>query len=411
MVNGSSYGCPMLYFSELYKDKVFTQEKQYLGKIDDLLFLAHETPLITKFVIKTKSGQMLFVPRQYVRKNGIGFILKNDYEEKERKENEFSVLYQLQDQQIVDIDGAKVIRVNDVIIHDAPDFAISGIDIGFISIFRWVGLARPLLALLHFLRIHTASDFIPWSQIDPNEVANNRIVLKSEKEKLKKLHPEDLAEHLEHATIQNVLRSLKVMDEEMSARVIADLNVDYQREIFRRFSPAHAGEILSLIEADEAVDVLLSLEIERREEILKYIKNDKKKAIVHLLHLSKTPIGHLMSTEYITVASDVTVKEVLDKIRKESADFSELEYVYAVNKDEQIVGVETLHELLLQKPDMPFYKIMNQNLILGRLTTPKEIALRRMIKYSIYALPIVDENRKLLGVVSLQDVAEELMGN
>ena len=126
----------MLYFSELYKEKVFTENKQYLGKIDDLLFLANETPLITKFVIKTKSGQLLYVPRQFVRKNGIGFILRNDYEEKEKKDNEFSVLYKLQDQQIVDIDGAKVIRVNDVIIHDAPDFAVSGIDIGFIGIFR-----------------------------------------------------------------------------------------------------------------------------------------------------------------------------------------------------------------------------------------------------------------------------------
>lgn len=400
----------MLYFSELYKDKVFTENKQYLGKIVDLLFLANETPLITKFVIKTKSGQTLYVPRQFVRKNGIGFILKNNYEEKEKKDNEFSVLYQLQDQQIVDIDGAKVIRVNDVIIHDAPDFAISGIDIGFIGLFRWVGLARPLLALFHFLHIHTASDFIPWSEIVPSEVANNRIVLKSEQEKLKKLHPEDLAEHLEHATIQNVLRSLKVMDEEMSARVIADLNVDYQREIFRRFSPQHAGEILSLIEADEAVDVLLSLDASKREEIINFIDKDKKKHILHLLHLAKTPIGHLMSAEYITVSSDMTVKEVLNKIKKDSADFSELEYVYAVNKDEQIVGVETLHELLLQKSDMPFYRIMNQNLILGRLTTPKEIALRRMIKYSIYALPIVDENRKLLGVVSLQNVAEDLVG-
>ena len=401
----------MLYFSELYKEKVFTEEKQYLGKIDDLLFLANETPLITKFVVKTVSGRLLYIPRQYIRKNGIGFIVRNGYEEKEKKDNEFSLLYKLQDQQIVDIDGAKVIRVNDVIIHDAPDFAVSGIDIGFLGIFRWIGLAKPLSSLLHFFKIQSSSDFIPWSEIVPQEVANSRIVLKSEQEKLKKIHPEDLAEHLEHATIQNVLRSLKVMDEEMSARVIADLNVDYQREIFRRFSPQHAGEILSLIEADEAVDVLLSLESDRREEIMKFIEKDKQKAIHHLLHLAKTPIGHLMSAEYVTVSSDMTVREVLDRIKKTSADFSELEYVYAVNKDDQVVGVETLHELLLQKPDMPFYKIMNQNLILGRLTTPKEIALRRMIKYSIYALPIVDENRKLLGVVSLQNVAEDLVGD
>lgn len=399
----------MLYFSELYKEKVFTQDKLYIGRLDDLLFIANETPLITKFVIKTAQNHLLIVPSQYVRKNGIGFILKNDYVTKEKTENELSVLFQLQDKQIVDINGGKVIRVNDITINDTGDLRILGIDIGFLGILRWLGLANMLAYVLHIFHVRYATDFIPWSDIDPEEVAKGRIVLKSEREKLRKIHAEDLAEHLEHANIQNVLRSLRVMEPELSARVIADLNVDYQREIFRRFSAEHAGEILSLIEADEAVDVLLSLETERKEEILKYIKKGKKGPILHLLHLAKTPIGHLMSTEYVTVTSDMTVREILDRVKKETGDFSELLYVYALNKDEQIVGVETLHELLLQKLDTPFYKIMNQNLILGRLTTPKEIALRRMVKYSIYALPIVDDDRKLLGIVSLQNIAEDLV--
>lgn len=399
----------MLYFSELYKDKVFTQDKQYIGRLDDLLFVANETPLITKFVIKTAQNHLLTVPSQYVKKNGIGFILKNGYTTKEKTDSEFSLLFQLQDKQIVDINGGKVIRVNDITISDTGDFRILGIDIGFFGILRWLGLAKPISFIFHKLHIRSTTDFIPWSDIDPDEVIKGRIVLKSEREKLRKIHAEDLAEHLEHANIQNVLRSLRIMDPELSARVIADLNVDYQREIFRRFSAEHAGEILSLIDADEAVDVLLSLETERKEEILQHIKKGKKGAILHLLHLAKTPIGHLMSTEYITVTSDMTTSEILEKIRKQTSDFSELLYVYALNKDEQIVGVETLHNILLQKSDMPFYKIMNQNLILGRLTTPKEIALRRMVKYSIYALPIVDDERKLLGIVSLQNIAEDLV--
>lgn len=398
----------MLYFSELYKEKVFTENKEYIGKLDDLLFVAHETPLITKFVIKTSKNHTLTIPSQYVRKNGIGFILKNGYTTKDKTENELSVLSQLQDKQIVDINGGKVIRVNDITINDTGDFRILGIDVGFLGILRWLGLAKPLSYLLHRFHIRD-TDFIPWSDVEPDQVSKGRIVLKSEREKLHKIHAEDLAEHLEHANIQTVLRSLRVMDPELSARVIADLNVDYQREIFRRFSAEHAGEILSLVDSDEAVDVLLSLDSDRREEILRFIKKGKKGPILHLLHLAKTPIGHLMSAEYLTVTSDMTVREVLEKVKKETGDFSELLYVYALNNEEQIVGVETLHELLLQKLDTPFYKIMKQNLILGRLTTPKEIALRRMVKYSIYALPIVDEDRKLLGIVSLQSISEDLV--
>lgn len=398
----------MLYFSELYGKKVFSEEKKYVGKLNDLLFLPVETPLITKFVLKTGRGHILSVPVEYIKKNGVGFILSDNYTSEGKKDEEKSLNKQLLNQQIIDVDGTEVIRVNDVVINDEPDYLISGIDIGVLGVLRWIGAAKLVARLLGKLNIHYKSDFVPWSEIEEKELASGRIVLKSEKEQLKKLHPEDLAEHLEHANIRNVLRALRVMDEKLSARVIADLNVDYQREIFQRFSAENAGRVLSLIHPEEAVDVLLSLDHSRREEILGHIQKGKKQPILHLLAHAKTPIGHLLTTEYVTVPSDASVKVALDKIKKESADFEELLYIYAVNQEEQIVGVVTLHELLLKEPDQTLYKIMNQNLILGRLTTPKEILLRRMVKYNIYAIPIVNEKREVLGVVHLQDINEKV---
>lgn len=397
----------MQYFSELSGKKVFTQDRKYIGKVTDLLFLPSETPLVTKFVVKTTKGSTINISDQEVRKNGIGFIVNNNYKQENKAENEVSLLNKLQNHQIVDISGAKVIRVNDVVISDVPDYTISGIDIGVLGVFRWIGAAKFVSKLLRGLNIHFNSDFIPWSQIEAGEIANGRIVLKSEKERLKKIHPADLVEHLEHATIRNVLKSLRVMDEKLSARVVADLNVDYQREIFQRFNPSQAGKILSLIPSDDAVDVLLSLDTQKREKILEHIQRGKKGPILYLLAHARTPIGHLMNTEYITVPSDVSAKVALAKVKKEAQDFSELLYVYAVNKKNQIVGVCNLHELIIQKLDESIYKFMNQNLVLGRLTTPKEILLRRMIKYKLYAIPIVDDKRELLGIVSLQDIVEE----
>jgi CBS domain-containing protein len=351
---------------------------------------------------------MLSIPVQYIKKNGIGYIIRDDYVNEVKIETETSLLGKLLNQQIVDVDGTEVIRVNDVVISDVPDYTISGIDIGILGVFRWVGGAKLVSRLLAGLNIHYKSDFIPWSEIEDNELAKGRIVLKSEKEKLKKIHPEDLAEHLEHANIRNVLRALRVMDEKMSARVIADLNVDYQREIFQRFSAENAGNILSLIHSDEAADVLLSLDVQKREEILEHIQKGKKQPILHLLAHAKTPIGHLLSTEYLAVPSDFSVKAALDQVKNNTDGFEELLYVYLTNKDNQIVGVVNLHQLILQKPEELLYKIMNQNLVLGRLSTPKEILLRRMIKYDIYAIPIVDEKRSLLGIVSLQDINEDM---
>lgn len=398
----------MLYFSELFGKKVFTRDRQYVGKLTDLMFLPNETPLVTKIVVKTSQGKDFLIPIQDVKKNGIGFVLGQNYKTEEKTNNEISLRNKLQNQQIIDIGGEKVIRVNDVVISDTPDYAVSGIDVSLLGVFRWIGGVKFISKILNLFK-RPPSDFIPWSDLESSELVKGRIVLKSEKERLNRIHPADLAEHLEHANILNVLRSLRVMDEKLSARVVADLNLDFQREVFQRLLPENAGQILSLIPPDDAVDVLLSLDVQKREKILEYIQEGKKEKILYLLNHARTPIGHLMNTDYIVVPSDISAKLILAKVKKETQDFSEFLYVYAINNKHQIVGVCSLHELIAQKLDTPFYKFMNQNLILGRLTTPKEILLRRMIKYKIYGVPIVDENRKVLGVVSMQDIAEDVL--
>jgi CBS domain-containing protein/sporulation protein YlmC with PRC-barrel domain len=400
----------MLYFSELFGRNVRIESGAFVGKIHDFLFLPAESALITKVVLQIAGGKEIAVGITEFKKNGEGFLLSDSYSSSQKADNEVSLLHNLQNQQIIDINGTKIIRVNDVIINDQPDYVISGIDIGVLGVFRWIGVAKLFADLFRRFGIHYKSEFIPWSDLQPSQVSKGRIVLKKEQEKVRKLHPEDLAEHLEHANIQTVLKALRVMDEDMSARVIADLNLDYQKEILGRYSAERAGKILSLIDPDESVDVLLALEKDKRSEILSYVEKGKKRRIEHLMRHAKTPIGHLLASEYITVSSDALIKDVFETVRVETSSFSELLYVYAVNKDNQVVGVMNVHELLLHKSDTPVYKIMNQNLVLGRLTTPKEIVLRRMLKYHIYGMPIVDESRVLLGVVFLQDIAEDMLG-
>lgn len=400
----------MLYFSELSGQKVYTHERQYFGRVYDFLFLPLETPLITKIVIKDDKNNISIIPIQEVKRNGIGFILKHSYTTKEKAENgEMSLRFTLQDQQIIDINGEKVIRVNDVVISELPDFAISGIDIGVLGVFRWIGAANAAANLLRRIGLAFKSKYIPWNDLDPAEIAKGRIVLIKEQEKLEKILPEDLAEHLDRANIQNVLKSLKIMDKDLSARVIADLNLNYQKRIIGTYSDKEAGQILSLLDPDESIDVLLELDKEKRDAIIPYIEKDKREQIEFLMLHATTPIGHLLTTNWIAVPADMTIKSVIERIRKETTDYSELLYVYVVNKDNHIVGKLTLHELFLQKPDISIYKVMNQTLIIGKLTTPKEIVLRRLLKYQLYAMPIVDENRSILGIVSLHDIAEQVM--
>lgn len=399
----------MLYFSLMSGKKVFDKDGICLGKLYDLLFLPIETPLITKVVIKNKKGEKLIAPIQHLKPHTTGgFLLQNSFTPQEKTEKEASILKNIQDKQIIDLKGEKIIRANDIAIQDQPGYVISGIDIGVFGVFRWIGIARMVGTFLNTLGIKYRSGFLPWDEVQPLEITRGKIVLKEEKEKLNKLLPEDLADYLEKTTTVNALKVLKFMDPEMSAEVLADINIGFQSELFRRFTPKKSAELLSLMDPDEAVDILLTLNDEKREEILELIGVSKQKDLIHLLKFAKTPIGGLMTTEFLSVDATDTIKVVMQKLKKTS-DFVGLHYIYVVNKDSQLVGVIDLHDLFLYPSTKPVYAFMVTNVVLLRLTTPKEIAVQKMLKYHLASLPVVDEDRKILGSVTLDDVAEEIL--
>ena len=397
----------MWYFSELVGNRVYSHDGVWLGKVDDLLFLPIETPVVTKVVIKAHDKREILAPAQLFKKhNGKGFLLTGPFDSQERKDEEASVKKSIQDQQIMDLKGQKVIRANDVVISDDPGLTIAGIDIGVLGVFRWIGAAKILSRVLARVGVRYKSEFLPWNAVQPLEIAGGNLVLKQEQEKLQRLQPEDLSDYLEKTTTVHALKVLKLMDPELSAQVLADISTGFQSELFRRFSPKKSAEILSLMDADEAVDILLTLSDEKHAEILGLINGEPKDHIVHLLQYAKTPIGNLMNTEYVTAYADYTVTDALKHVKQEAGDFSQLQYIYVLNKEDKLVGVVGVHHLLGQDKETQLFKFMRQNLVLARLTTPNEIALKKMIKYHLGALPVVDENRQMLGIVLLQDIAE-----
>jgi len=191
--------------------------------------------------------------------------------------------------------------------------------------------------------------------------------------------------------------------------VIADLNINYQVGLFQRMLPKKAASILELLDSDEVVDILLFLSKKRREAILSFLPKEKQKEVSYLLSVHESgKIGDYLSLEYLAVSPSKTVLEVKNLIKKETADFYFLPYIYVLNEKKQLIGVFSLHELLLQDHASFVYKFMNQNLITVYLTTPINLALRKMIKYKISALPVIDKEKRLLGIITFDDLSEKL---
>lgn len=401
----------MLYFSEVKNKKVFTEDGVYIGKIDDLIFRYTETPYITKILVKPVkqlSNENLFIPIENILKLNTIIAISKNYQTSSLSENELFVARNLIDKQIIDISGNKVVRVNDVIIQkkNGNCFFITGVDIGILGILRWFGIEKIISIFFSLFKKPLASSIVSWSNIQPLELSRGKIMLNVKQDKLEKLHPADLADYLEITNLKNIIKIINLLDRDFAAKVISELNLNYQISLLKNLEFKKTLKIISLIDPDEAVDILTQLSPKRRKAILDNLDNEKRKEIKNLLRFGNTSVGKFLTTEFLTVKSSDTVSYIIDKIKHESADMSFLAYVYVINENNQLLGVFNLHELVLQQLDTPAYKFMAQNVAVVHLTTSLLTVFRKFIKYKISGLPVIDNDKKLIGIVTMDDIGE-----
>lgn len=397
----------MLYFAELSGKPVISADGKTVGRLGDLLFLASGQPLVTKLSIVV-GRDMLIVSTASVNVFNGSIKLDRAFKATQAGENELSIRQHLLDQQIIDIKGNKVVRVNDVVIQEKPYLVVAGVDVGVLGIARWLRLEQFLnRSLAPFGKVAT-SNFLAWENIQPLELSRGKVVLKREETKLTKLRPEDLADHLERLSLKNLTKILDLLPNEYEADVVQNLNVNHQRMLFRSIKAEHAAQVLSRVDPDEAVDILLSLPVKRREAICAVLPSAAREPIDHLMALSKTDIGGLATSDFFTVNPRESAGGIRRRIRRDTSVAAPLLYVYVISKNDELVGVCNLHELMLQDSEAPVYKFMIPNVVPVYLTTPPEIALTKMIKYKLYALPIINDKRHMLGTVTIEDLIDSL---
>jgi len=402
----------MIYFSELKGKRVYTEDEVLVGKLEDLIFLASETPSVTKLVIRDMQSNKLIIPSSHLIKINKVMIIEKLYNAVELEENELFIVKNLLDKQIIDITGNKIVRVNDITFQEKKDFHkyelnVSGVDIGVWGILRWLKFEKIIHKICLLLNTKISPKFLSWGDIQPLELTRGKVKLKKKEEKLENIRPEDLADYLEKNNLANSKKFLTLLSEKKAAQVINSLNLNYQAALFKNYRPEKIAFFLSMIDSNEATDILLTLSIKKRDEVMKLFSEKKRTELTHLLGLSGIPIGSLITTEFIMVTPDVLVKEVIAKIKKETGDFFYSIPIYVVNKEDQLIGVFNLHELILQDLETPIYKFMIQNVIVAYLTTPKEIILKKMLKYRLYVIPIIDDNKHILGVTTICEILRE----
>lgn len=405
----------MFYFTELVNKPVITEDAVYVGKLKDIVFGAHNIANVVKLCVVNNQldSKEILIPSDYIQNIGRRIIIDKNYSISDLGANELYVMKNLIDKQIIDIEKKKVVRVNDVLISKKPKskYRLLGVDTGVLGILRWIKLENIARRIFRVLGLKLQSSFLPFSAIQPLELSEGKVMLNIKQSKIEKLLPEDLADYLETTTLENIIKMVKLLDADFAADVIAELNLKYQIQLFRSLDSKTAANILHHMDPDEAVDVISQLNTRRKKILFKKMKPEKEKELTGLLKYVGRGVGDYLTTEFVTVAINNTVADVIAKVKKEGFDISFLNYIYVVNAKKQLIGVFTLQTLLLNNMNTQVRSFMRENPLSVHLHTPLIGVYKKMINYKLSAIPVVDNVRRILGIVTFDDIGEYFLNN
>jgi CBS domain-containing protein len=305
------------------------------------------------------------------------------------------------DKQIVDTEGVKLVRVNDValtLIND--ELRLAGVDNSTAGLLRrlrleWVaglfGGARPRL--------------IDWGQVDIGP-AVDVVRLKVPFDGLRRMRPADMATVISQMSPGKAADVLEALDDETAARAMAELPDEHQAAVLTAMEPDEAADVLEQMRPDDAADVLGDVEEKRAEELMRLMVPKAAREVRSLLAYPEDTAGGRMDTSIITVSENDTADEIINLLRRTAPSEDQIYYLYVVDDAGRLRGILPLRNLIVAPPDARVADIMHRDVEFVRVDDPEEQVAQKLIRYDLLAIPVVDEQNRLKGVVTVNDVVD-----
>jgi magnesium transporter len=327
--------------------------------------------------------------------------------------DDMSVRDMLWDKQIVDVEGAKVVRVNDVHLLIGERQWVVHVDVGFSGLLRRLGWERSMKPVARALGKPIQDELISWKFVQP--VATRAAQLEPIRltvgaQRLNELHPGELADILEDLDHHQRQAMMAALEDEVAADVLEETDEEVQKSVIEAMDEEKAADIIEEMEPAEAADLLQSLDEESSSAIIEAFEGEEEKAeLQELMTYSEDTAGSLMTTEYIEVGGDVSVGGVMEKVRESAAEIEAFYYAYVHDDDGKLVGALSIRHLLQEDPHLKVGNLVQPRLVALQLSSDIAEIADQFLRYAFLALPVVDESGVLRGVISFKHAFDQLL--
>jgi Mg2+ transporter MgtE len=405
----------MFYLTQMLGKPVVDSTGEVIGEISDVAIATGEVfPRVTSlaFLGPGKTPFMLSW-RKYVDSIDAERITLNA----PRSELRFSYLQpdevllarDLLNKQIVDTQGMKVVRVNDLKLSESRNqLRLLGAEVGIRGILRGLhpALERTVAVLARALGRELPENLIAWNYMDLLDRDLSHVRLSVTHKRLHELHPADVADVLEQLTPTQRARVFEHLDNAQAAEAISELEDELQADVIGDLGDQRASDILEEMDPDDAADIIGDLPYDKAETLLRLMGVREARAIRSLLGYREKTAGGIMTPEVTTVTEDMTVQQVIDHLRTGAAEHESIYYVYVVDAAGVLTGVVSLRDLIVADPETRIGEIAEREIFTVGPDDDQEDVAEMMSKYDLLALPVVDESGRILGMVTVDDALE-----
>ena len=407
------------YLSRVIGRKIFDVNGQYIGIVKDLLVNADNTnqterPLVTGIKIKSPD-KTEFYSFEHFKVQKINGKLKVSCSQliqlpQENIDSDLYLASVVLDKQIVDLNGRKLVRVNDIRLVSVANgtFAVA-VDIGIEGLLRRIGIAKPLKIFLSYFKVSIPAKFILWEDVEAIDFSNLNIKLSKSHSKLQTLHPSDLADIIEDLGKKASADVFLSLDEERAADVLEEMEADAQVHIIESLSIEKAADVLDKMPADEVADILNALEEEKAELLLNEMEKKTSEEVRELLDYPEDSVGSLMATEIISFSKEKTVNDVLNELREKKPEAATLYNLFVTDEKEVLIATVSLSDIVVSSPEATINEIMKPSPVCLRDDQDIDEIAEIVSKYNMLAIPVVDNADVLQGMVVIDDVIEDLI--